>query len=48
MYTYLDGPFFPTGETSKQKAANLKETVYKTMRERAESSNFDYIVYKKR
>ena len=48
MYTYLDGPFFPTGETSKQKAANLKETVYKTMRERAESSNFDYIKYEKK
>lgn len=45
MTVYLDGPFYGTGETAKQKEASLHDAVYRTMLERSKASNCAYIRY---
>lgn len=45
MTVWLDGPFVGEGETAKQKAASLHDTVYHTMLKRSKSSNCAYIRY---
>lgn len=47
MEAVIDGPFYPEGETVRQKAGNLHEKVYNAMLAAAKSSNYDYIEYKK-
>ncbi|MBR3144478.1 MAG: 1-acyl-sn-glycerol-3-phosphate acyltransferase [Clostridia bacterium] len=47
MKVYIDGPFYPTGDTIKEKAKDLKEQIYNTMVNRAESGDVKYIEYKK-
>lgn len=46
MEVYLDGPFYPKGDTSKQKTENLHELVYSIMKKRSRNSDFEYIEYK--
>lgn len=43
----IDGPFYPEGETVKEKARDLHEKVYNSMCENAKQSNVNYIEYKK-
>lgn len=44
---FIDGPFYPQGDTNKEKVNNLHNAVYKTMCYRAKESNYDYIKYVK-
>lgn len=44
---YLDGPFFPEGNSSSDKAKNLRDQVMNAMQERSKNSNYSYIEYKK-
>ena len=46
MEVFFDGPFYPEGDTAKEKTADLHQKVCSTMKTRCESSNDDYIVYK--
>lgn len=48
MQVFVDGPFNPTGDTAKKKAAALKDTVFNIMKERAKNSDYNYIVYKEK
>lgn len=48
MEVFLDGPFYPHGETVKEKTADLHRQVYAAMQKRSENSNYEYIVYKKK
>lgn len=49
IVTYIDGPFFPDGALpKKQRAKALCEQVYKTMCERAELSDCEYVRYVKK
>ena len=43
---YLDGPFYPQGDSDKEKTKNLHETVVLAMQERSKKSDCQYIVYK--
>lgn len=43
---YINGPFEGLGETSKEKAENLRQTVYDCMCENSKMSDFKYIKYK--
>ncbi len=45
MEVFLDGPFYGEGETVKEKAASLHDTVYKTMQKRSQNSDCEYIRY---
>ena len=47
MKTVIDGPFYPEGETVRQKAAYLHDRVYNAMLDAAKTSDCDYIEYKK-
>ncbi len=47
MEVFLDGPFYPEGETQKQMAENLHNEIFKVMTKRSKNSNFDYIKYVK-
>lgn len=42
---YLDGPYYPEGDTLKEKINYLHDKVYVTMKKRAENSDFEYIKY---
>lgn len=42
---YLDGPFYPQGETIKEKTVNLHEKVYSAMCKRSKESDYQYISY---
>lgn len=42
---FIDGPFFPTGNSPKQKSENLCNTIYNTMKSRSKNSNYNYIEY---
>lgn len=42
---YLDGPFYPQGETSKEKVSNLHKMVYDAMCNRSKESDYQYIAY---
>ena len=46
MEIFLDGPFYGHGNSPKEKAANLHNKVYNTMKKRSKNSNFEYIEYK--
>ncbi|MBR6902823.1 MAG: 1-acyl-sn-glycerol-3-phosphate acyltransferase [Clostridia bacterium] len=43
----IDGPFYPEGETVKEKAKDLHGKIYNSMCENAKESNFNYVEYKK-
>lgn len=44
---YVDGPFYPEGETLRQRATFLQENIHNTMEKRSLNSNYEYIKYKK-
>lgn len=43
----IDGPFYPEGETVREKARHLHGKVYSSMLNAAKESNFSFIEYKK-
>ena len=43
---YLDGPFYPQGDSDKEKTKNLHDAVVLAMQERSKKSDCQYIVYK--
>lgn len=45
---YVDGPFFAEGDSVKNKAEHLRDTVYFAMKERSKASTYSYIVYKQK
>ena len=45
---YIDGPFYGEGETTKERAENLKNKVFDKMTERSKLSNYEYIQYIKK
>lgn len=47
IQVYIDGPFYPQGDTNGEKATNLHNVVYKAACNRAKNSNYDYIKYVK-
>lgn len=47
MDVYIDGPFYPVGNTQKEKAKHLHEEVTQTMKKRSKLSDFEYIRYEK-
>ena len=48
MEVFLDGPFYPQGNTVKARTANLHHQVYSAMCNRKENSNYAYIEYRER
>lgn len=44
---YLDGPFYPEGDTPREKVSHLHDRVYNVMKARSCISNFAYIEYHK-
>ncbi len=46
MEVFIDGPFYPQGDTAKEKTSNLHAQVYAAMQERSKNSDFAYIEYK--
>lgn len=44
---YIDGPFYPEGETVREKAEDLHKKIYTAMKKRCKDSNYSYIEYKK-
>lgn len=42
---FIDGPFYPSGETAKEKAQSLHTAVSEAMQNRSEASNCEYIKY---
>jgi len=44
---YIDGPFYPKGNTLKEQSTYLKDTIYNTMNKRSLNSTYEYIKYKK-
>lgn len=47
MVVYIDGPFYPEGNTHKEKARCLCEVITATMKKRSKLSKFEYIRYEK-
>ncbi len=45
---YIDGPFYGEGETTKERAENLRNKVFDKMTERSKLSNYEYIQYIKK
>ena len=45
MEVFLDGPFYPEGNTPKDKSADLHGKIYSAMLKRSDKSNFEYIKY---
>ena len=45
---YIDGPFYPKGQSLKEKSESLKDQVYEKMTQRSKESNFKYIEYIKK
>lgn len=45
---FIDGPFYPEGNTVKEKAAALHKKIHTAMCKRCESGNYSYIEYIKR
>lgn len=45
MEVFLDGPFYGTGDTLKERASDLHNKVYAVMKTRSQNSNFRYIEY---
>ncbi len=46
MVVYLDGPFFPEGETLRERAESLWRAVRAAMEQRARLSDTEYIAYR--
>lgn len=46
MEVFLDGPFWPSGNTVKEKTADLHKQVFDAMNERSCNSDYEYIKYK--
>lgn len=45
---FLDGSFYPEGETEREKAAFLHRRVYEAMKNRSKNSNYSFIEYKEK
>lgn len=45
---FIDGPFYPEGNSVKEKTENLHLKIYQAMQKRAKNSNFEYITYKQK
>ncbi len=45
---YIDGPFYPKGQSLKEKSESLKDQVFEKMTQRSKESNFKYIEYIKK
>lgn len=45
---YVDGPFYPSGQTAQEKADSLRQAVYSAMVLRGKESNTEYISYVKK
>ncbi len=48
MEVFIDGPFYPQGNTVKEKTESLHSQIYSIMQQRSENSNENFIIYKKR
>lgn len=48
MQVFIDGPFYPIGNTQKEKAEFLHDSIYETMKNRSKNSNANYIKYIKK
>lgn len=48
MEVFLDGPFYPQGDNSKEKTKNLHKQVMNVMKKRSKNSNYTYIAYKQK
>lgn len=48
MEVFADGPFYPNGNTQKEKAASLHRAVYGAMKERSKNSDINFIEYRKK
>lgn len=48
MVVYLDGPFFPEGETLRERAESLRQAVRAAMEQRVQLSDTEYIAYRPR
>jgi len=46
MTVYIDGPFYPSGDSVREKASSLHDKVYSAMTERARLSDCEYIEYR--
>lgn len=46
MQVFIDGPFYASGDTPKEKAADLHDKVFNTMKKRSLNSDCVYIEYK--
>lgn len=44
---YVDGPFYPEGDTPKQKAQFLHDKIRETMENRSRENNYEFIEYRK-
>ncbi len=47
MEIFIDGPFYPNGNSLKEKAEKLNKEIYSIMVSRSNNSNFEYIKYEK-
>lgn len=48
MEVFVDGPFYPFGNSSREKSEHLNKEIFSAMTERSGNSNFEYIKYEKK
>lgn len=48
MEVYIDGPFYPQGDNTREKTANLHSEIRSIMLERSKNSNYKYVEYIKK
>lgn len=48
MEVYLDGPYYATEESVKERTKSLHDRVYDVMKKRSKNSNVEYIQYRKK
>ena len=48
MEVYLDGPYYATEESVKERTKSLHDQVYDVMKKRSKNSNVEYIQYRKK
>lgn len=48
MEVFIDGPFYPRGDTARAKAADLHKQVFDAMKERRANSDYAYIEYRQK
>ncbi len=48
MTVYINGPFSGSGNNAKEKAEDLRNTVFNCMQENSKQSNYEYIKYESR